>query len=120
MERGKIRRDMIKLDAAFQTVQSSSFKGVTTTVVTDTLFVSSVRLDFTTGAMYATIRKGTGSPFAENLDAVEICVNPDGSFVSSDGAWVGSVAAAPQLVAQLRATFDQFLLASGKITGQAA
>ena len=110
---------MIKLDTPFQTVASSTFDGKTTTITTDTLFVSSVRLDFTSGAMYATLRKGTGTPFADNLASIEICVNPDGSFVSSDGSWAGSVAAAPTLVAQLRATFDQFLLMSGKITGTA-
>lgn len=108
---------MIKLDAAFQTVQSSTFKGVTSTVITDTLFVSSVRLDFTTGAMYATIRKGTGTPFVDNLDAVEICVNPDGSFVSSDGTWAGSMPQIAALIEQLRQTFDQFILASGAVTG---
>ena len=108
---------MIKLDTTFQTVQSSTFNGVTTTVMTDTLFVSSVRIDFTTGALYATILKGTGTPFVCNLPPVEVCVNPDGSFVSSDGLWNGSVASAPQLVAQLKAAFDGFILASGTVTG---
>ena len=108
---------MIKLDTAFQTVASSTFNGVTTTVTTDTLFVSAVRIDFTTGALYATIRKGSGAPFSDTIDAMEICVNPDGSFISSDGTWSGSVDSAPALVASLKMTFDQFILASGKVTG---
>lgn len=110
---------MIKLDPTYQTVQSSTFAGVTTTVTTDTLFVSSVRLDFTTGAIYATIQKGTGSPFIANLDSVDVCVNPDGTFVSADGSWQGSIASAPALVATLKAQFDQFVLASGVVTGTA-
>ena len=111
---------MIKLDAPFQTVASSTFNGVTTTVLTNTLFISSVRIDFNTNAMYATIQKGTvdalGS-FGANLSAVEICVNPDGTFVSSDGSWSGSVTSAPALVAQLKVAFDGFILASGTVTG---
>ena len=111
---------MIKLDAQFQTVQSSTFKGVTTTTTTDTLFISSVRIDFTTGAIYATIRKGTSSPFVENADPTDVCVNPDGTFVSSDGTWSGSLGAvAAAVVAQLKTQFDQFVLASGAVTGQA-
>jgi len=110
---------MIKLDAKFQTVLSSSFNGATTTVTTDTLFVSSVRIDFTTGALYATLRKGTGSPFVDNLPSVDICVNPDGTFISSDGLWKGFVASVPALVGALRTQFDQFILASGAVTGEA-
>lgn len=110
---------MIKLDTPFQTVASSTFNGVTNTVITDTLFVSDVRLDFTTGAIYATIRSGSGTPFVPTIDPFEVCVNPDGSFISSNGTWTGAIAAAPVLVAQLRATFDQFVLGSGKITGTA-
>ena len=108
---------MIKLDTTFQTVQSSTFHGVTTTVTTDTLFVSSVRIDFTTGALYATILKGTGTPFVCNLPPVEVCVNPDGSFISQDGSWSGSCPAVVALVAQLRAAFDGFILGSGVVTG---
>ena len=110
---------MIKLDALYQTVASSTFNGETTTVTTDTLFISDVRLDMRTEAIYATVQKGTGSPFVSNLSSIDICVNPDGSFISSDGTWSGSVQSAPALVAQLKATFDQFILASGKVTGTA-
>jgi hypothetical protein len=110
---------MIKLDALYQTVASSTFNGETTTQTTDTLFVQEVRIDFTTGAMYANVQKGTGHPLQQTLDAIQICVNPDGSFISTDGLWSGSVVSAPALVAQLKATFDQFILASGKVTGTA-
>lgn len=112
---------MIKLDALYQTVASSTFNGVTSTKVTDTLFVQEVRIDFTTGTIYSNVQKGTGKPFQQTLDAIQICVNPDGTFVSSDGDWIGSVGpSAPALVAQLKATFDQFILASGKVTGTAS
>ena len=97
-------------------VQTTAF-GTVATTLTDTLFVSAVRIDFTTGAMYATVQKGTGTPFQQTMDAIQICVNPDGTFVSSDNLWVGLVASAPALVAQLKATFDQFVLSSGKVTG---
>jgi hypothetical protein len=109
---------MIRLDPQYITTQSSSFNGQTHTQVTDTLFISSVRIDFSTGAMYATIQSGSGTPFDQTLDPFDVCVNPDGTFISSNGTWEGIVAAAPTLVAQLKATFDQFILASGKVTGQ--
>ena len=108
---------MIKLDPKYQTVLQSSFNGGVFTAVTDTLFVSNVRIDFTTGAMYATIQKGTGIPFVSNLPPTELCVNPDGSFISQDGSWSGSCPAVVALVAQLRAAFDGFILGSGVVTG---
>ena len=109
---------MIKLDTPFQTVQSLTFNGQTITTTTDTLFISSVRIDFNTGAIYATIQKGTGDTFIDTLPPIDIVVNPDGSFGSSDHLWTGSVPAAIQLVEQLRTTFDQFILSSGKVTGK--
>jgi hypothetical protein len=108
---------MIKLDAAYITTVQSTLGGQTQTTTTDELFVSSVRIDFTTGALYATVQRGTGTPFVANMDALEICVNPDGSFISTDGSWTGTVSSAPALVTQLKSTFDQFILASGKVTG---
>jgi hypothetical protein len=110
---------MILLNSAFVTAVSSTMGGVTETTTTDTLFVTSVRIDFTTGALYATIQRGSGIPFAPNFDDLDLCVNPDGSFISTDGIWAGSVTSAPALVAQLKAEFDQFILASGKVTGTA-
>jgi hypothetical protein len=108
---------MIKLDAAYVTTVQKTLGGVSQTTTTDTLFVSDVRIDFTTGAMYATIRRGTGTPFANNMDILQITVNPDGSFISQDGTWQGSVASAPALVSSLKSQFDGFILASGKVTG---
>ena len=117
--KGKVVIKMIKLDAAYITTVQSTLGGVTQTVATDTLFVQSVRIDFSTGALYAAVLRGSGTPFTTNMPVLEICVNPDGSFISTDGSWSGTVAAAPTLVAQLKATFDQFILASGKVTGTA-
>ena len=110
---------MIKLDPKYQTVVTKVYNGASVTTTTDTLFVSDVRIDFTTGAIYATIRKGTGNPFVDNDDPPEqICVNPDGTFVSQDGSWSGSLGAvAPAIVASLKTQFDQFVLASGAVTG---
>lgn len=113
---------MIKLNTPYTTtVQYLSGTTVVSSVVTDTLCVSKVTIDFSTGALYATIQRGTVNPttgeFGSNYPDLDVVVNPDGSFVSSDGTWSGSVASAPALVAQLKATFDQFILASGAVTG---
>lgn len=118
---------MIKLDPQFITTQQSTFDGSTSTTITDTLFVSNVSLDFTTGALYATIQRGTviqfdsnTSSFQSNFPSLQLTVNPDGSFMSNDGAWSGSLGGAVAgLVAALRAQFDQFILASGGVTGTA-
>lgn len=115
---------MIKLATAFQTtVQYLSGAQVVDSTVTDTLYVSEVRLDFSTGAMYASIARGTvvNGVFVQNYPSVAITVNPDGSFISDDGKWTGSLGAqASGLVAQLKSTFDQFILAAGLVQGTAA
>jgi hypothetical protein len=101
------------------TVQSNGPSGSVTTV-TDTLFVSSVRFDMAVGAMYATIERGTtvNGVFTSNFPTLQVTVNPDGSFISSDGSWSGSVGAiAAQLVNTLAAEFDQFIIASGSLSG---
>ena len=113
---------MISLDQANQTtVQYLAGDKVVSSVVTDTLYVSSVRLDFSTGAMYADIARGTvvDGVFAQNYSTVSIVVNPDGSFLSNDGLWEGKLAFAPAFVDQLKKQFDQFVLASGLISGKA-
>lgn len=113
---------MIKLDVPYTTtVQYLAGNTVVSSVTTDTLYVREVRMDFSTGSMYALIDRGTviNGVFGSNYPSLEIIVNPDGSFTSPDGStWVGTVASSPALVAQLKTTFDQFLLASGKITGK--
>jgi hypothetical protein len=115
---------MIKLDIANQTtVQYLEGATVVSSTVTDTLYVSEVRLDFTTGAIYATIHRGTTDPstgvFGDNYPALDIVVNPDGSFISSDGKWNGSLGAAvSNIMAQLQATFDQFVVASQAVVGK--
>ena len=108
---------MIKLDATYVTSVSTTLAGATVTTTTDELFVQSVSIDFLTGQMLAIVQRGTGTPFSANMAPLRITVNPDGTFASLDGSWSGSVSAAPALVAQLKATFDQFILASGKVTG---
>lgn len=113
---------MIKLSgSSVTTIQYLSGPSVIGSVVTDTLYISSVRLDFSTGAIYATIQRGTtdvNGIFGENYPSVDITVNPDGSFLSSDGKWVGNLGAqATSLVAQLKTTFDNFVLLAGLVSG---
>ena len=114
---------MIKLAIPNQTtVQYLSGANVVGSVVTDTLYVQKVTFDFSTGAMYATIARGTvvDGVFAQNYPSVDITVNPDGSFISSDGSWTGNLGGAvTALVEQSKATFDQFILASGAVQGTA-
>jgi hypothetical protein len=77
---------------------------------TDTLFISEVRIDFGTGAIYATIKRGyvDKEVFRENYPALSIVVNPDGSFISNDGKYTGTVPIS-QLVQGLSAQFDSFV-----------
>lgn len=111
---------MIKLAVPNQTtIQYLEGTTLVDSTVTDTLYVQSVNLDFNTGAIYATIARGTviNGVFASNYSSLSVVVNPDGSFLSSDGKWVGTVANAPALVAGLKSQFDQMILASGAIQG---
>lgn len=113
---------MIKLNqTSSTTVQYLSGTTVTSSTVTDTLYVQSVRIDFGTGALYATIARGTtdsNGHFMQNYPSVDVVVNPDGSFVSSDDKWQGSLGpAASALVSQLQNTFDQFVLAAQLVSG---
>lgn len=114
---------MIVLDTPHTTtVQYLAGDKVVGSTVTDTLYVKQVTIDFNTGALYATLHRGTiiNGEFSQNYAPLDLVVNPDGSFSTTDGvSWVGQVDAAPQLVAQLKATFDQFILMSGKVTGKA-
>lgn len=112
---------MIKLTGnSPTTIQYLSGGTVDSSVVTDTLYIKSVTVDFSSGAMYAHIARGSTDAngfFFENYPAVDLVVNPDGSFISSDGKWKGSVSSAPSLVAQLQAEYDAFITSSGLITG---
>ena len=109
---------MIKLDAPFVTTISRSIGGEEQVTITDTLFVSSVTLDFTTGTLLAVIQRGIGKPFFANMEEMVVKVNADGSFASLDNTWTGAVPAVPGVIASLRASFDQLLLSSGSLTGQ--
>jgi hypothetical protein len=114
---------MITLNQSDVTTIQSTGPGGITTVITDTLFVSGVKFDMTVGAIYAMIQRGTmvKGAFVSNMDTLEVVVNPDGSFISSDGTWSGSVGAiAASLITSLKAQFDQFILASGSISGTEA
>jgi hypothetical protein len=107
---------MILLDANLITAIITKVGANSKTITTDTLLVSSVTLDLEVGAIYAEIKRGTGTPFVENMDPVSLTVNPDGSFISSDGLWSGSLGSvAAGLIATLRTQFDQFILASGQV-----
>lgn len=114
---------MIKLSPQFTTTVEYLYGGTMVgSVTTDTLYVTSVRLDFSSGAIYAEIVRGTTDPstgiFEQNYDSVSITVNPDGSFLSSDGKWQGNLGTqATSLVAQLASTFDEFILGAGLVTG---
>jgi hypothetical protein len=114
---------MIVLDTPHTTtVQYLAGDKVVGATVTDTLYIRRVTIDFTTGALYATIDRGTvnaDGEFAQNYPSLDLVVNPDGSFSTADGvSWVGQVDAAPALVAQLKDAFDGFILMSGKVTGK--
>ena|SRR6202035_965906 len=115
---------MILLNAAYiTTVKTMLGLTVADVVTTDTLFVSNVNIDLATGTLYATIQRGTGgngTPFVSNLDPVQLTLNHDGSFVSQDGMWNGNIGpAAAAIIASLKAQFDEFILASSKVTGTA-
>lgn len=108
---------MIKLDAAWTTtVQETLGDNVISQSVTDTLFVTNVNIDFEARTLSAVIKRGTGN-FTENLAQVHLVVNPDGTFYSTNDTWAGSVPGVPNLLDQLKATFDGFILASGLVTG---
>jgi hypothetical protein len=110
---------MILLNAQYVTTVTTTVGGATQTLTTDTLFVSSVRLDFQAGIIYATVQRGTGSnPFAANMDSLEITVNPDGAFCAADGSWSGTISGGiSSLISSLKSQFDQMPLASGEVTG---
>jgi hypothetical protein len=113
---------MIKLDTAFITnVQHTLGANVVSTTVTDTLLVFSATLNLTTSVISAVVKRGTlvAGVFTENMDALTIAVNPDGSFMSTDGTWSGSMPAASvaSLFTSMKTTFDQFILGSGAVTG---
>jgi len=114
---------MIKLTGdSVTTVQYLSGTTVVGSVVTDVLYIQSVRLDFSSGALYATISRGTtdaNGVFSSNYPSLDIVVNPDGSFISSDGKWTGALNNVSALMNSLKSQFDQFILLSGMVKGSA-
>lgn len=112
---------MILLSPSFvTTVQSTLGTSVLSQTVTDTLYVQFVALDFLAGTITANIERGTmvNGVFQPNMAATVVIVQPDGSFRSNDGNWAGTLGAqAAGLLAQLKATFDQFILAAGVVQG---
>ena len=113
---------MIQLSAPSVTTSSSTFNGVVTTTVTDTLFVSYVELGFASGSVCAMIQKGTmvAGVFTPNMPQIRVDVSPDGAFRSNDGAWTGTIPNWAATLATLRAPFDGLLLGVGLVTGTAA
>lgn len=112
---------MIKLNGASITkVQTLQGDTVVSEAITDTLFINAVQLDFAAGTLHANIKRGSGTPFAENLQQIGITVSSDGNFRSDDGSWAGTIPNMGAFLAQLAGAFDQFVLASGLIDGQGA
>lgn len=115
---------MITLTGNSVTSVQTTFDGESATTTTDALFVSKVSLDFETNALYATIQRGTvvNGVFQSNFASLKVTVNPDSSFVSSDGSWQGNLPAGTvaQLMATLAGQFDNFILSSGAVTGTEA
>ena len=112
---------MIKLDPSFVTTIQTTMGGVTSIATADTLRVSYAELDLTNGNVMVMADQGAlvNSVFIPSISRLRIQFNADGTFSSSDGSWSGSIDTSA-LVAQLKATLDQFILTSGKITGTAA
>jgi hypothetical protein len=113
---------MVKLDSTYTTSVQHMFGGaVQSTTVTDTIQVFSVALNLTTSIISAVLKRGTvvDGKFVENMPSLQITVNPDGSFLSTDGTWSGSMppASLAALFTSLGSTFDQFILGSGAVTG---
>lgn len=111
---------MIRLDAQFQTtVQILSGGTVVNSVTTDTLLVSNVQIDFQQGVLHADIQRGSvvGGAFVANYPPVRVKVKDDGSFISDDASWHGTLPGLAQLMNQLKSEFDQFILSSGFVTG---
>ena len=110
---------MILLSSAYVTTVQATMNGQTATTTTDTLFVSSMRLDLLAGIIYATIQRGTGNaPFAWNMPNLEIVVDPNGSFFSQDGTWSGTISGGiSYLISSLKSQFDQMSLASVAVYG---
>lgn len=112
---------MIHLDSNSVTTSTSTFNGVVTNTVTDTLFVSYVELGFESGSVCAMIQKGTmvDGVFTPNMPQVRVDVAPDGSFHTSDGIWSGTIPNWAPTLASLRAPFDGLLLGVGLVQGTA-
>jgi hypothetical protein len=124
MELVKGNKEMINLTGNSITSVETTFDGETATTTTDVLFVSKVSLDFKANALYATIQRGTmvNGTFQSNFAPLMVTVNPDSSFVSSDGSWQGDLppGTVAQLMAALAGQFDSFILSSGAVTGSEA
>ena len=114
---------MIKLDTAFITTATSVMYGVTSVVITDTMRVSYVEIDFTSGSVMAMVERGTmvGSPavFTPNMEKLRVQLNADGTFASTNGALTGSIPVqiANGFLASLTAAFQAFVLGAGAVSG---
>jgi hypothetical protein len=111
---------MIKLDPESVTTATSTRGGQTTTSTTDTLVVRYVEMNLVEGGILAIIDRGqmVGDKFVATEVPLWVDVKSDGSFASRDGIWTGKVDSAPKITAGLKDAFDDFLLASGAVSGK--
>jgi hypothetical protein len=104
---------MIKLPILVTKSQTIIDEKIVDTVVTDTLFISEVRIDFADSTIWARIQRGTidgDGKFQENYSPLSVQCSTDGSF-SSSGLFSGNPGDIPvqAIVGALAAQFDQFL-----------
>lgn len=110
---------MITLATQDQTTLTTVFNGVTTTTLTDTLFVSYIEINFESGTVSAFIQKGTivNGDFVCNLPKIRVNVNPDGTFSSSDGQWTGTIPNWSPTLAALASPLDGLVTGAGLVSG---
>ena len=84
---------MITLATPYVTTTVATINGVATTATTDTLFVSAVNINFSTGVLRAVLQRGTivSGSFSANQPPIQVSVQPDGTFQSLDGSWKGTI-----------------------------
>jgi len=115
---------MIQLAADFVITQQFLLgSAVQSSAKTDTLFISSVNVNFASGVITATIRRGTiiNGAFSSNYPDVQVTVAADGTYSSSDGSITGTLASGTPptnvALAQIASAFEQLVLGTGVIQG---
>ena len=110
---------MIKLSPASITTTTAVFNGVTSTTVTDTLVVSYVELNLPAGSVVAMLDRGTmvDGVFTPDQPRLRVDVQADGTFLSQDGAWSGTLPNWSVALKALASSLDGLLLSAGLVTG---